>query len=96
MELFVLSCQFTETGEHDGSTLPVMPRLFDLRAGITRKHCTANVYPGHWALSDPHIRKEQPRYFPSDWTDRRIEWQKEHPGYDSFFPVVLLLSSESV
>jgi len=33
-----------------------------------------------------NVRKEQPRYFPSDSADRQIEWQNEHPGYDLYFP----------
>jgi hypothetical protein len=39
-----------------------------------------------WSLSDPNFRKEEPRYFPSDRTDRRIEWQQQHPGYDLYEP----------
>jgi hypothetical protein len=39
-----------------------------------------------WMLSDPNFRKEEPRYFPSDRIDRRIEWQKQNPGYDLYEP----------
>jgi hypothetical protein len=35
-----------------------------------------------WMLSDPNFRKEEPRYFPPDRTDRRIEWRQENPGFD--------------
>jgi len=35
-----------------------------------------------WSVDDPNFRKEQPRYFPPDSVDRRIELRKEHPGYD--------------
>jgi hypothetical protein len=37
-------------------------------------------------LYDPNFRKEEPRYFPSDSVDKRIEWQQEHPGYDLYDP----------
>src|SRR2546426_7088365 len=30
-----------------------------------------------WMLYDPRFRKEEPRYFPSDRMDRRIEWRSE-------------------
>jgi hypothetical protein len=39
-----------------------------------------------WTVSDPRFRKEEPRYFPPDSTDKRIEWQQEHPGYDLYEP----------
>jgi hypothetical protein len=39
-----------------------------------------------WMLNDPNFRKEKPRYFPPDSTDRRIEWRQEHPGYDLYKP----------
>jgi hypothetical protein len=39
-----------------------------------------------WTLSDPDFRKEEPRYFPPDRTDKRIEWQQRHPGYDLYEP----------
>jgi DNA-directed RNA polymerase subunit RPC12/RpoP len=39
-----------------------------------------------WMVSDPNFRKEQPRYFPPDSVDKRIEWQREDPGYDLYEP----------
>lgn len=39
-----------------------------------------------WMLYDPSFREEGARYFPPDSTDRRIEWQQEHPGYDLYEP----------
>jgi hypothetical protein len=39
-----------------------------------------------WTVSDPRFRKEEPRYFPPDSTDKRIEWQQENPGYDLYEP----------
>jgi hypothetical protein len=39
-----------------------------------------------WMLCDPNFRKEEPRYFPPDSVDKRIEWQQEHPGYDLYDP----------
>jgi hypothetical protein len=36
--------------------------------------------------SDPNFRKEQPRYFPAESTDKRIGWQQDHPGYDLYYP----------
>jgi hypothetical protein len=39
-----------------------------------------------WMLSDPNFRREEPRDFPSDSVDRRIEWQQENPGYDLYEP----------
>ena len=39
-----------------------------------------------WAILDPNFRAEKPRYFPSDSTDKRIEWRQEHPGYDLYEP----------
>jgi hypothetical protein len=39
-----------------------------------------------WMCSDPNFRKEQPRYFPSQAVDRRIEWQQRYPGYDLYYP----------
>jgi hypothetical protein len=35
---------------------------------------------------DPRFRTEEERYFPSDSTDRRIEWRNENPGYDLYEP----------
>jgi hypothetical protein len=37
-------------------------------------------------VSDPNFRKEAPRYFPPDKTDRRIEWVQQNPGYDLYEP----------
>lgn len=62
-----------------GAALIYEPELLDTPA---RWRCMACG----WMVSDPNFRKEQPRYFPSDWVDRRIEWQKKHPGYDLYFP----------
>ena len=39
-----------------------------------------------WMLSDPNFRQEQPRYFPPDHIDRKIEWQRLYPGYDLYEP----------
>jgi hypothetical protein len=39
-----------------------------------------------WMVSDPNFRKEQPRYFPPDSVDRRIEWQQNNQGYDLYDP----------
>lgn len=39
-----------------------------------------------WTIYDPNFRKENPRYFPSDSMDKRIEWRQEHPGYDLYDP----------
>jgi hypothetical protein len=36
---------------------------------------------GCWSVTDPKFRKEEPRYFPPDRTDKRIEWRQRHPGY---------------
>ena len=47
-----------------------------------RFHCIACG----WMVSDPNFRKEEPRYFPPDRTDRRIEWRNENPGYDLYEP----------
>jgi hypothetical protein len=33
-------------------------------------------------MYDPNFRKEEPRYFPQDSPDRRIEWSQQNPGYD--------------
>ena len=36
---------------------------------------------------DPNFRKEEePRYFPSDSVDRRIEWQQVNSGFDLYEP----------
>ena len=37
-------------------------------------------------LGPDSSRKEEPRYFPSDSIDKRIEWQQENPGYDIYEP----------
>jgi hypothetical protein len=47
-----------------------------------RIHCIACA----WMVYDPRFRAEGERYFPSDSTDRRIEWRKENPGYDLYQP----------
>jgi hypothetical protein len=39
-----------------------------------------------WMLSDPNFRKEQPKYFPPDSVDRRIEWRQANPGFDLYEP----------
>ena len=39
-----------------------------------------------WMMSDPNFRKEEPRYFPPDSVDKRIEWRQENPGYDLYEP----------
>ena len=39
-----------------------------------------------WMCYDPNFRKEEARYFPSDRTDRRIEWRNENQGYDLYEP----------
>jgi hypothetical protein len=35
---------------------------------------------------DPNFRREEPRYFPPDRTDRQIECRNENPGYDLYEP----------
>ena len=47
-----------------------------------RLHCIACA----WMLYDPNFRKEEPRYFPPDRIDRRIEWRRQYPGYDIYEP----------
>jgi hypothetical protein len=47
-----------------------------------RIHCIACA----WMVYDPNFRKEEARYFPSDRTDRRIEWRNENRGYDLYEP----------
>jgi hypothetical protein len=37
-----------------------------------------------WMVSDPNFRKEQPRYFPADRTDKLIDWQQQNSGYDLY------------
>ena len=37
-----------------------------------------------WMVDDPNFRKEEPRYFPPDRTDKVIEWQQQHPDYDLY------------
>jgi hypothetical protein len=37
-----------------------------------------------WMVSDPSFRKEQPKYFPPDSVDRRIEWRQKNPDYDLY------------
>ena len=39
-----------------------------------------------WMMSDAKFRKELPRYFPPDKTDKMIEWQKQHRDYDFYYP----------
>jgi len=39
-----------------------------------------------WMMSDPNFRKEEPKYFSPDRTDKIIEWQQQFPGYDLYFP----------
>jgi len=65
--------------EKCGASLIYEPELVDTAA---RWRCMACG----WMRSDPNFRKEKLRYFPSDWVDKRIEWQKKHPGYDLYFP----------
>jgi hypothetical protein len=45
-----------------------------------RVHCIACV----WMVYDPRFRTEEERYFPSDATDRRIEWKQKHPRFDLY------------
>jgi hypothetical protein len=47
-----------------------------------RVHCIACA----WMVYDPRFRTEEERYFPSDSTDRRIEWRQQNPGYDLYEP----------
>jgi hypothetical protein len=37
-------------------------------------------------VCDPNFRKEQPRYFPADKTDKLFEWQQQNPGHDLYYP----------
>jgi hypothetical protein len=39
-----------------------------------------------WSVNDPSFRREEPRYFPPERIDKRIEWQQQHPGYDLYEP----------
>ena len=55
------------------------PEFLDIPARIKCITCG-------WSVDDPNFRKEQPRYFPADSVDRRIEWRQTHPGYDLYEP----------
>ena len=39
-----------------------------------------------WMVSDPNFRKELPRYFPPDRTDKMIGWMQQNSGYDLYYP----------
>jgi hypothetical protein len=39
-----------------------------------------------WMVSDPNFRKEEPKYFPPDRTDKMIEWMQQNSGYDLYYP----------
>jgi hypothetical protein len=54
----------------------------EIMESAARYKCTACG----WMVSDPGFRKEEPRYFPPDRTDKLIEWQQKNPGYDLYFP----------
>jgi len=41
---------------------------------------------GDWTAYDPNFRKEEPRFFPSDSVDKRIEWQQVNSGFDLYEP----------
>ena len=62
-----------------GGYLTWEPEFMDTPA---RVHCIACA----WMVYDPRFRTEEERYFPSDSTDRRIEWRNENPGYDLYEP----------
>jgi hypothetical protein len=55
------------------------PELLETPAQIRCVGCA-------WMVYDPNFRKEKPRYFPPDRTDKRIEWRQAHPGYDLYEP----------
>src|SRR5688572_10514114 len=62
-----------------GGYLSYEPELLETAARYTCISCG-------WMRSDPRFRKEEPRYFPPDRTDKQIEWQQQYPGYDLYFP----------
>jgi hypothetical protein len=62
-----------------GGYLSYEPELLETPARITCIACG-------WMRSDPNFRKEEPRYFPPDRTDKLIEWQQQYPGYDLYYP----------
>jgi len=55
------------------------PELIDTPARLKCTSCG-------WMLSDPNFRKDNPRDFPPDATDKRIEWRQAHPGFDLYEP----------
>ena len=48
------------------------PEFLDTPAQVKCVACT-------WTFTT-QIQKEEPRYFPSDSVDKRIEWQQVNPG----------------
>ena len=62
-----------------GGSLRYEPELLETAARFTCISCG-------WMVSDPNFRKEEARYFPPDRTDKLIDWQQQHPGFDLYFP----------
>jgi len=62
---------------HCGGFLRQEPEFLEMPGRLTCIMCG-------WMVSDPNFRKEQPRYFPPDSVDRRIDWQQKHPGCDLY------------
>jgi hypothetical protein len=62
-----------------GGYLQYEPEFTDTPARIKCFSCA-------WMLYDPKFRKEEPRYFPPDRIDRRIEWRQQYPGFDLYEP----------
>ena len=57
---------------------------------------TVEVSACGWSRYDPNFRKEEPRFFPTDSVDSRIEWQQAHPGFDLYEPKSAACQLESV
>ena len=62
-----------------GGYLQYEPEVSDTPARIKCLVCA-------WMLYDPKFREEEPRYFPPNTIDRRIEWRQQYPGYDLYEP----------
>jgi hypothetical protein len=62
-----------------GGCLIYEPELLETPARYKCMACS-------WMVSDPNFRKEQPRYFPPDRTDKMIEWMQQTSGYDLYHP----------
>jgi hypothetical protein len=62
---------------HCGGFLRQEPEFLEIPGRLTCIMCG-------WMVSDPNFRKEQPRYFPPDRTDKLIEWHQQNSGYDLY------------